>query len=355
MKRYAIAFAGLCIAPAIHAETSVTLYGIADASLRYLSTSSGATNVNASRFSMENGAISNSRWGLRGVEDLGNGMTAFFRLESGFNLQNGEQSDSGRLFNRHAYVGLDGGQWGAISLGRQDTPLFTILADSYDPLTVGNYAENSWLPVAMSRARSSDSVRYRNAKLGGFDFIVSYAFGSDFDDHRLGKQVGTTLTYTTGPFSLGGGYQKTYSESNSDYRQQVWNLNASYKLETVKLFAGYFNGRDETGWVNAVVGNAMPTTGLDRKDNGYFLGATWQATGRWALTGAAYYDVAKNIQVDGDKGKRLALVGVAEYSLTKRTQLYGTVDYNKVYDASAVDIAGQSSQVGAAVGIRHIF
>lgn len=151
MKRLipAVALAGMFVGTA-HAETSVTLYGIADVSVRYLST--GNDNGN-SRVSMENGAISNSRWGLRGVEDLGDGMKAFFRLESGFNVQNGERSDPDSFFNRHAYVGLDGGEIGAISLGRQDTPLFTILADSYDPLTVGNYAQNSWLPVAMSRAQ----------------------------------------------------------------------------------------------------------------------------------------------------------------------------------------------------------
>ncbi|AMG90509.1 MULTISPECIES: porin [Bordetella] len=354
MKRLipAVALAGMFVGTA-HAETSVTLYGIADVSVRYLST--GNDNGN-SRVSMENGAISNSRWGLRGVEDLGDGMKAFFRLESGFNVQNGERSDPDSFFNRHAYVGLDGGEIGAISLGRQDTPLFTILADSYDPLTVGNYAQNSWLPVAMSRARSSNSVRYRNDKLAGFDVILSYAFSDSFEDHKLGEQYGGTLSYTTGPFSIGGGYMLTHSASNSDYQQRVWNLNASYKFETAKVFIGYFNGRDETGFVNAVMGNtSLPDNGLERKDNGYFAGVTWQATPRWALTGAAYYDTSKNLVEEGDKGKRYALVGVAEYALSKRTQVYGTIDYNKVKDAATGEIQGDDKQIGAAVGIRHIF
>jgi len=355
MKRFvpAIALAGACMGAA-HAETtSVTLYGIADVSIRYLST---ATEQGNSRLSMQNGAISNSRWGLRGVEDLGNGNKAFFRLESGFNVQNGTQSDPDSFFNRHAYVGLDGGDIGAISLGRQDTPLFTILADSYDPLTVGNYDQNSWLPVAMSRARSANSVRYRNNQLGGFDVILSYAFSDSFEDHKLGEQYGGTLSYTTGPFSIGGGYLLTHSASNSDFQQRVWNLNASYQIDAVKVFAGYFNGRDETGFVNAVMGRSgLPDSGLERKDDGYFLGATWQATGSWAFTGAAYYDRSKNLVADGDKGRRYALVGVAEYALSKRTQLYTTVDYNKVRDAASGEIPGKDSQVGVSVGMRHIF
>src|SRR5690606_30312354 len=91
MKRLVPAvMAGACMfAGAAHAQTqnaSVTLYGIADISIRYLST---GDDQGHSRVGLSNGAISNSRWGLRGVEDLGNGNKAFFRLESGFNVQNG--------------------------------------------------------------------------------------------------------------------------------------------------------------------------------------------------------------------------------------------------------------------------
>ncbi|BCY19992.1 outer membrane porin protein [Bordetella pertussis] len=100
---------------------------------------------------------------------------------------------------------------------------------------------------------------------------------------------------------------------------------------------------------------SLPDSGLERKDNGYFAGVTWQATPRWALTGAAYYDTSKNLVEEGDKGKRYALVGVAEYALSKRTQVYGTIDYNKVKDAATGEIQGDDKQIGAAVGIRHIF
>lgn len=365
MKRFVPAvmsagvLAGAAFAGAAQAETSVTLYGIADISIRYLN---NGDDDGHSRIGMNNGAISGSRWGLRGVEDLGGGNKAFFRLENGFNVQNGQRSDSNRLFSRQAYVGLDGGSVGAVSLGRQDTPLFTLLADTYDPLTVGNYDQNSWLPVAMSRARSDNSVRYRNDKLlGGLDVILQYSFnsdsvsGEDFSNRKLGQQYGGTLSYTAGPFQIGGGYQLSRSSSDSDLDQRVWNINVAYKIDAVKLFAGYLNGRDETGWVNAVMGNADGGAGLEREDDGFFLGATWQATGAWSITGAAYYDRSKNVVEEGDKGRRWALVGVAEYALSKRTQLYGTVDYNKVSDAARSEIPGGSSQVGAAVGMRHIF
>lgn len=359
MKRFvpALVLAGV-FAGTAHAETSVTLYGIADISVRYLN---HGDSDGHSRIGMNNGAISGSRWGLRGTEDLGGGNSAFFRLENGFNLQNGQRSDPNRLFSRQAYVGLDGGDVGAISFGRQDTALFTLLADTFDPLTVGNYDQNSWLPVAMSRARSDNSIRYRNSKLGGLDVVLQYSFNSDvtsgesFSNRRLGQQYGGTLAYTAGPFQVGGGYQLSRSSANSDFDQRVWNINASLKvIEEVKLFAGYLNGRDETGWVNAVMGNTDGGAGLRRKDSGYFLGATW-TPGVWAFTAAGYYDRSKNVVEEGDKGRRWAVVGVAEYALSKRTQLYTTVDFNKVSDAASSEIPGGSTQLGAAVGMRHIF
>jgi predicted porin len=349
-----LAAAGLGLAAgAASAETSVTLYGIADVSIRYLSTSAGSVGQDGSRVSMENGAISNSRWGLRGSEDLGNGNRAFFRLENGFNMQNGNSSATGKTFGRLAYVGLDGGNIGQLTLGLQNTPMFDLLADYFDPLTVGNYDQNAWLPAAMSRVRTNNMTKYANT-IGDLSLALSWANGESWEDHKAGQQYGASLRYMVGKLGLGAAYQQTYDGGNSDLRQRVWNLNASYQFDSAKVFAGYYNGRDETGWVNAVMGGTT-TASLDRKDNGYFAGVTWQATPRWAITGAGYYDQSKNVVTDGDKGKRYALVAVAEYSLSKRSQVYGTVDWNKVSDAASGEIAGKSNQVGAAVGFRHIF
>jgi predicted porin len=218
---------------------------------------------------------------------------------------------------------------------------------------VGNYDQNAWRPAAMSRVRTNNMTKYSNT-IGDLAFVLSWANGDDYNDHKAGQQYGASLRYTVGKLGLGAAYQQTYDGTDSDLRQRVWNLNASYQFEAAKVFAGYYNGRDETGWVNAVMGGEQ-APGLNRKDNGYFAGVTWQATPRWAITGAAYYDQSKNVEEDGDKGKRYALVAVAEYSLSKRSQLYGTVDWNKVSDAASGEIAGKSSQVGAGVGFRHIF
>ena len=92
MKTTAVirALAGIMLAgvvPYVHAQSSVTLYGIVDTSLRYL-TNANATND--SQLAMGVGPITGSRWGLKGSEDLGAGLQTIFRLENGFNLWNGQ-------------------------------------------------------------------------------------------------------------------------------------------------------------------------------------------------------------------------------------------------------------------------
>ena len=109
--------------------------------------------------------------------------------------------------------------------------------------------------------------------------IGQWSNGDKWSDRAAGQQMGISLRYTIGQLGLGGAFQKTFGANDSDKRQQVWNLSASYQFEVVKVFAGYFNGKDQTNWVNGIMGRAVDNNStLDRKDNGYFLGASWQAT-----------------------------------------------------------------------------
>lgn len=112
----AIGFTGVA-----HAETSVVLYGIVDAGIGYQQTkvSQGDTWTKTRDIGLINGVRNGNRWGLKGTEDLGNGTSAIFQLESGFDMGNGRSSQGSRLFGRYAYVGLTGNDWGTLTLGRQ--------------------------------------------------------------------------------------------------------------------------------------------------------------------------------------------------------------------------------------------
>ena len=371
--RIASTLAGTALALACQhsfAQSSVTLYGVADVGVRYL------TNANANndgKLFMANGAITNSRFGLRGTEDLGGGLKAIFDLESGINLQDGTLADSGRLFNRNAYVGLDS-RFGTLTLGRQKTPLFDQLANTYDPLTVGNYLENAWLPVALGAGLYADNAVKYNGTFGGLNVEALYSFGTNYESTGAGgfsgnvpghlgagNAYGFTASYTTGPISIMAGVQQ--NSDNSNNKQTVYNANLVYAFSSAKVYVGYLRSQDDTGFVDSVLAQQpYPTTtslkNTNRIDDGPFAGVSWQALPTLTLTGAFYYDHMRNATAaDGTlgSGNRYAIVGVAEYALSKRTEIYGTVDFNKVNGAATVELPGRSNQTGIAIGVRNIF
>lgn len=365
--------AGLVLSGNATAQSSVTLYGITDVSIRYLT---HASADNSAKVSMENGAITNSRLGFKGVEDLGGGTKAVFNLLGNFSPTNGALSN-GALFSRAAFVGLQNG-YGTLTFGRQQTAMFDLLVFSMDPLTVGNYSGNEWLPVALANGGRADNMVKYTGKFGGLSVAAGYSFGANsaltgpngFSGQipgslSKGSQYSLALTYTIRSIAFGGAIQQTRDNSNN--RMTVYNLGATYALGSAKLFAGYFHSTDNTGFVDNVLyslGNGTapltPPKGADRKDNAFFAGATYQVTPALQLTGAGYYDHSQNAasNLPGTafgSGRRYTVAGLAEYSLSKRTQVYGTVDYNHALGAAALDFPGRSNQTEVGIGMRHSF
>src|SRR5581483_7613498 len=122
MKRqFALAIGG-CLCAAAHAQSSVTLYGLIDNGLSYVSNQRGHSAVLAST-----GNIVGDRWGVTGSEDLGGGLKAIFRLENGFTGTNGTLQQGGRLFGRQAWVGMSNA-YGAVTMGRQYDSVVDYLA-----------------------------------------------------------------------------------------------------------------------------------------------------------------------------------------------------------------------------------
>ncbi|WP_179405621.1 porin, partial [Burkholderia guangdongensis] len=163
----ACAFAAI---PAAHAQSSVTLYGIADASLLYTSKTQAPDGSNAGRqFSFQTAGQNATRFGLRGSEDLGGGLSAIFNLESGINIGNGGFANSnGNFFGRQAWVGINGG-FGTVTAGLQFSPfLMSVFAtDSRDLKQFGsgliNYVDN----VIVTGLFNPNSVMYTSPDIAG--------------------------------------------------------------------------------------------------------------------------------------------------------------------------------------------
>lgn len=335
-------------------DNNLTLYGIVDQSIRY---TNHATDSGGSLLELANGAITNSRMGLRGEEDLGAGTRAVFRLESGFDPQNGTLNQGGRLFGRYAYVGITNSQWGSLTAGRQGTESFNFFGD-FDPLTVGNYMANSW-PFLMTVGRIDNTLTYAG-KFGGLNVGASYGFGNQAGSMRKGSYWGGRASYDIGPLSFGATYQELRDLDNNV--QRMWGAGGHYTVGLAKVFLGYLGGRDGIGLIDSELNAANrtvahgPYADSPRKDATLFTGLQYQATPRVAITGAFYYSNADNINgFSGNRGKRYATVMLAEYSLSKRTQVYGTVDFNRVTGGAWTELPGKDSQAGAGIGLRHIF
>ncbi|WP_035881214.1 porin [Cupriavidus metallidurans] len=380
MKKSLLTLAlGSLFAGGAYAQTSVTLYGIADASIHY---TTNADAANHGRVAVDDGAITQSRWGLKGAEALGNNLKAIFQLENGYSLDNGTMNgaSTGQLFNRQAYVGL-AGDFGAVKLGRQYTEGFNFFGD-YDPLTIGNYTGNSWMYYSLTQLRRNNVVSY-GGSFSGFDFGASYGFGevpgsftkasgttTNVNNATNTPYFGVRAAYNYGPFGIGGVYQEIRDANGN--KQQMWGAAGKYSIGPAKLFLGYIGGRDHTGQMDNILNNAaVITTNANsvpsplgtaaananpRKDTLGYIGATYQATPALALTGAFYADYVENKNgIADNNGRRYTAALIAEYSLSKRTQVYGAADFNKVSGATTTELPGRNNQTSFGAGVRHIF
>jgi len=353
--------AGSLLAGSAFAQNSVTLYGIADISVRYTNHSDAANN---NLYQLTDGAVTQSRWGIKGSEALGNNLKAIFQLENGYSLDTGRLNSANTLFNRQAYVGLSG-DFGAVKFGRQYTEGFNFFGD-YDPLTIGNYTANAW-PFFLTQFRNNNVASY-GGKFGGLDVGASYGFGETPGAFTSNQYWGTRAAYTYGPFGIGGIYQQIRNFAGQ--KQEMWGAAGKYKIGPAQIFLGYLGGIDRTGGIdnNFMNQSAASQTPLaqaaivagsvnnPRKDNLGYIGTTYQLTPALALTGAFYYDYIKNKNgIAGNGGHRYTGVALAEYSLSKRTQVYGTVDYNHLSGGATTELPGANNQLGVAAGIRHIF
>ncbi len=206
------AAAALLFSGAAAAQSSVTLYGTVGVTMTYLNnvqkaaTSPNGRPVGGAQFGqLELGytGIGPSKWGLLGVEDLGGGLKAIFKLENGFNTNNGTLGQGGAMFGREAKLGL-AGSWGEIAAGH----LLDSAADFVNPLTFawnwGNFAAH---PGDYDNLNSShfinNSVKYVSSSWRGFRFGGLYSFGGVAGSLGRNQLWEAGLSYAGGPLSVG--------------------------------------------------------------------------------------------------------------------------------------------------------
>lgn len=164
---------GVAYAIGASAQSSVTLYGIAEDAVIYTSSSAalGSNSGGKSVIRMVNGNWAGSRFGLKGAEDLGGGNSAIFNLEAGFNLNTGDQQYAGLLFSRQSWVGFKSNSYGAVTAGRQYPTYTTFLAPISSLVYLSAFgAHPSDIDSMDTIYRANNSVSYVSPSINGFTF-----------------------------------------------------------------------------------------------------------------------------------------------------------------------------------------
>jgi predicted porin len=344
-----IAGMGLASAAA-QAQSNATVFGIVDAGVQKLS-ASGA----ASLTSVISDGNASSRWGFRGLEDLGGGQKAGFWLEGGFSpdtgvsgstSSNNKDSVAGALFGRRSTVSLMGG-WGEVRAGRDTVPSFHNLSNLHPFGTngVGSagflfYPVNAGGTTVRTNVRASNAVSYfLPADLGGFSGQLMYALGEQPSTPAAtksdGRYAGIHLRYAQGPLMVGAATGETRF-ATGDFRQS--NAGASYRFGPARLIALW--GENKVGATRTR--SAMLGTQIDVGDGQVRFGYT-QLEARGVANDAEH----------------IALGYL--HNLSKRTALYANlarVDNDGTGRSFGVGLApvtpGGASK-GLEVGLRHTF
>lgn len=325
MKKSLIALAVLAASGAAMAQSSVTLYGIADVWVGNVSVDDGTTDTSTTK--MISGGVSTSRWGMKGSEDLGGGLKANFQFEQSVNVDDGT---TGAGFSRQAWVGLSGG-FGDVRFGVNSTPFDDYAAGSHGvfdsdlaPMNLGAFPTTK----LANGGKSPNSIKYVSPSMGGLVGAVSYSM--DEENALQTEVISLGLNYAGGPLAAqlvyqqeevyGSGFDTTFTKLGGSYDFGVAKAKAYFA--TTSDFKTIGNDVDE--WQLAV---DVP------------LSAAMTLSGSYAVA-----DYENDVKTSG--------YGIAlAYSLSKRTTLYGGVG------AVTDEAPGKADKdtTAYAIGIKHTF
>lgn len=332
-----------------HAQSSVTLFGITGGGVRWENGVKGG-----SQFGFDNNIVSGNIFGLKGKEDLGGNVSAIFALSGAFNLGTGTLGSSSTFFSQAAYVGVSS-PYGRLTLGRQ----FNAAEDLgivLDP--VGGMGGLTTEPAVLYLgnyftvdSRFNNTIKYLG-EAGGFRFAASYSPGGVAGVLRAGTNVAVAGMYQYRGASVGVSWEKTYSPDGSQSAQTVLG-GGSLQLGPVRFYLA-------DAIFNATANPSQPAVAT-RRDNVQLAGFVWQATSVLQVSGAFYNDIGSNLNnVAGADGRKITSYLIAEYFLSKRTELYAEVDRNGFTGAYRMDPVsvvglglrpGGSGVTGASAGV----
>lgn len=374
------AFAGSAMA------ADVTLYGILDTGVGYSHVDFDGQKEKTDNFSMMAGQASGSRWGLKGTEDLGNGLTVGFILESGFESDTGANSSSTAFFNRESSLYLQGG-FGKIGFGRMGA--FNNGQSSWAKIgMISAFGTSSWggysaqLSNLMSTAGQwNNMIAYETPDFAGFKVFAQYGMGSNDHENESSSDrfYAIGASYNNGPIAAylavdSINYQTVGSKMPADVDiddSLTVTLGGSYDFEVAKVYLGaqYFDevtlnsigGITKTLVDGKKINDVSAGNFFKIKGYGISLSADAPVAGGKAMLGLGYVDAkladSQKKDADGfdiDLTRYAASIGY-DYLFSKRTDVYAVASYMQdkleVARKDHVDLSAYTLYVG----LRHRF
>ena len=361
MRKVLIGMFAMTAAASATAQSSVTLYGIVDNGIAY---ETGMPKGHV--FGAESGGWAQSRFGLKGAEDIGGGTQAIFHLESRLNTVNGSFAN-GSFFEGQATVGLHNDTWGQVKLGNMGSAEISQYSGDVDPQQTEKYAIGT-LVRGRIFSQAGNGIEYLSPLVGGFTVQGQYdltnstkwnsgspgsAPGQLGTSSGLGSAQGRTdgikLSYQTGSLF----WQATYDEvrdpngqfSNVYLASRSILTGGTYAIGPVVAFIGYQHlsapDASNAGYYGTATPSTLPPgTSLPTAVNHEWLGAIWHTTTALSVTGAVYHANANR----GNGNATLYTLGT-NYSLSKRTLLYTELGY--VRNSSTSNLGLDSGLYGA--------
>lgn len=339
------AFSG-SLAFAAEPASNVTLYGVLDTGVYAHHASNGKTIVE-----MASGITKGSRFGLEGQENLGNGYKVYFRLEQGFESDNGDAKDADSAFYRDSYMGV-ATPFGAFELGRTGA----LTAGTHGGIVGGMSPFGiTWKEGALTKvfagniaARVNNMVTYESPDLSGFKLYAQYSNGIDDDDvvsSQKNRYIAVGATYRYKNLRLIVAFDNLFYNDSAVKTdagvaagknlkdQRTYNIGGTYDFGDVRMYLGYQFGQNiktpRQGDADAIAAakyDAKDSKAAEGYDtNGVTLGTKIKLFGG-ELNGTLGYAHAKRDYQDSKADVYQAMLGY-KYPLSKRTYAYGAVGY----------------------------
>ncbi len=347
MKKSLVALAVLgSFGAFVCAESNVTLYGLLDEGVLVAGPNHGGTKV-----SIGSGFTAGSRFGFRGVEDLGGGNKVGFILEQGINVDTGNAGDSSKSFNRESALYVEGG-WGRLTMGRLGTLGFAQSTNILRGAIFGTtYGASQWGVQDLNFSRVDNAIAYRTPNFGGFSVHAMYSNKMSGDD-AANKFSLNNHYYGLGVLYAGGDINGSITLEARDNKEGTWagetgtyhlTIGGSWKLGMVTPQAIY-----QYQW------------GTYRQHAAQ-IGVAADCAGGTAMLGFKYVNRNGDDRTfeDGYENASVWNVGAAyAYPLSKRTKVYGYAGYtdgNKGWATESFKTDYQYNGWSAGIGMVHNF